>query len=221
MQLPRPRFSRRNGPPRTRLSALLRQVLQDAGDNIRVADIAMIFGDRAFGALLFLLAAPNLVPLPPGSSAVLGAPLILIAGQLALGRRVLWLPDFVGRRTIRKADYERALAYGLPYLRRTERLMMPRLTFMFGPLGDRLIGLTCLLLAIILFLPIPFANMVPALSIASFALALMQRDGIFAIIGWATAVVSFGIVAVISGALWIATKAFFRALGHSISGSGV
>ena len=217
MRIGRRAARRRDGPARTRLSSILRQVGQASGDQIRISDLAIFFGDRAFGALLFLFAAPNLIPLPPGSSAVLGAPLILIAGQLALGRRVLWLPEFIGRRTIRKADYERALAHGLPYLRRTERLMAPRLTFMFGPLGDRLIGITCLLLAVILFLPVPFANIAPALSIASFALALMQRDGIVAIVGWIAAFATLVIVVVISGALWIAKNAFFRTLAHTLA----
>lgn len=202
---------------RARLSTVLRQVAAQPAESIQLAELAEIFADRAFGALMFLFAIPNLIPLPPGSSAVLGAPLVLIAAQLALGRRVLWLPEVIARRSIRKADYERALSYGLPYLRRTERLLAPRLTFMFGPVGDRLIGITCLLMALVLFLPIPFANMVPALSIAAFALGLMQRDGAAAILGWIAACVSLLIVVVISGALWLAIKAFFHALGRTLA----
>jgi hypothetical protein len=36
------------------------------------------FGDRAFGALMLLFAAPNVLPLPPGMSAVLGAVLSIL-----------------------------------------------------------------------------------------------------------------------------------------------
>ena len=50
---------------------------------VSVGEIVDRFGTRAFGALLFIFALPNLLPLPPGSSTVLGAPLLLLAPQVA------------------------------------------------------------------------------------------------------------------------------------------
>ena len=42
---------------------------------------------------------------------------------------------------------------------------------------ERLAGLVCLYLSLILFLPIPFLNTPPALCLAAIALGLIQRDG--------------------------------------------
>jgi hypothetical protein len=45
-----------------------------------------------------------------------------------------------------------------------------------------------------LFLPIPFGNMPPALAICLFSLAILERDGIAAIVGTVVAVASIAIV---------------------------
>jgi hypothetical protein len=51
------------------------------------------------------------------------------------------------------------------------------------PVQERIVGAACLLLAIILFLPIPFGNIPPAFAIAAFSLGILERDGVATIIG--------------------------------------
>ena len=61
-----------------RLSEMLVSVANDPDRiEISVADIRDAMGDRAFGALMFVLAAPNALPVnAPGVSVVLGIPLL-------------------------------------------------------------------------------------------------------------------------------------------------
>jgi hypothetical protein len=191
---------------RVRLSAVLQRLANDGGERIEVDRLLDVFGERAFGALLFILAVPNLVFLPPGASALFGAPLMLIAAQLALGRETVWLPQAIRRRSFDKSVFQRAVEHTRPWLRRAERLLAPRLVFMFGAFGTRLIGFGCLVLALLITLPIPLANFLSGLAIAAFALALLQRDGIAAAFGWACALVSAGATALVSGAVWIAGR---------------
>lgn len=56
-------------------------------ERISVADLLAAMQDRALAALMFIFAVPNVVPVPPGTSAILGAPFIFLAAQLTLGRR--------------------------------------------------------------------------------------------------------------------------------------
>jgi hypothetical protein len=185
------------------MSALLRRLAHQIDDRVRLSELVGHLGDRTFGAILLVFAIPNLIPLPPGSSTVLGIPLILAAAQLAGGRSALWLPQAVGNRTLRRSDLQRLVDYGLPTLRRTERLLTPR----WAPLlSERLIGAACLLLAIILILPIPLGNMLPAFGIAAFALGLLQRDGVAVLVGWAATLASLAVVALVSGALLLLAK---------------
>jgi hypothetical protein len=196
---------------------MLRLLARSPVDRYSVANLVMVFQDRVFGALLFLFAIPNIVPLPPGSSSVLGAPLIVIACQLTIGRKVLWLPEWVRRKTVRTRDLGRLTRLIGPYLKWAERFLSPRLSFLFGPLGDRTIGVLCLLLSIILFLPVPLGNMLPAFAIVCFALALLEKDGIAAIVGLVIAVLSLVVIVTISGALWLGMKAFMQELLNLVS----
>lgn len=70
------------------LSLMLHDLAQDESrEHIAVGDLLASLGDRALAALLFVFAVPNVLPVPPGTSAILGAPLIFLAAQLALGLR--------------------------------------------------------------------------------------------------------------------------------------
>jgi hypothetical protein len=69
---------------------------------------------------------------------------------------------------------------------------------------EYMVGLVCLVLAIILVLPIPLGNMLPALAISLMALGLLERDGIWVGIGLIVAVVA---MIVVSGVVFALVKA--------------
>lgn len=108
------------------LSAMLHVLAQDESrERIAVGDLLAALGDRALAALLFVFAVPNVLPVPPGTSAVLGAPLVFLAAQLAFGRRP-WLPAVIARRTMTRADFAALVRRIGPWLARAERLLRPR-----------------------------------------------------------------------------------------------
>ncbi|HRD27591.1 MAG TPA: exopolysaccharide biosynthesis protein [Caulobacter sp.] len=192
------------------LSDLLTEISDDPDPVVTIGEIVHRLGRRSFGALLFIFAAPNWLPLPPGSSTFLAAPLILLAPQIALGIRGPWLPRFIDQRELKRSDLAGALRRLVPPLQRVEKVSRPRLVFLFGPIGDRLIGLTVTLLSLVLLLPIFLGNMAPAAAIAAFGLALVQRDGILALIGYGVAGVSVGLLVV----GWRVAAAFLTHIGH-------
>lgn len=71
----------------------------------------------------------------------------------------------------------------LSLLRAAERLTRPRWPVMTGEVADSLIGLACILLAVMMALPVPFGDMLPGLTIAILSLGIVQRDGVFILIG--------------------------------------
>ena len=170
------------------------------------------FGDRAFGALMLLFAVPNVLPLPPGTPAARGAPLLFVTTQLMLGRATLWMPRVICERSISRDFFALLTAKLSPSLHRAERVLRPRLTLLLHPVPERVIGAACLLLAIILFLPIPFGNIPPAFAISAFALGILERDGVATIIGWLATVGSILILAAISSAIIAGIRAFLDQL---------
>jgi len=199
--------------PHKPISALLRELGEGPGEVIAIDSVVDHFGRRAFGALLFVFAVPNLLPLPPGSTTLLGLPLVLIAPQLALGVPNLWLPRALGRRGVRRGDLKRMLERPLPRLMKIERLLAPRLSWVFGRLGDRLIGLVCAVLAVVLILPVPFGNILPSLTIAALSLGLAQRDGVVALIGYGLAALSVTVLALTFGAVMAAAARLEHMVG--------
>jgi len=193
------------------LSDALQGLAQQPGrERIAVRDLIDALGDRALGALMFLFAFPNVLPTPPGTSAVLGAPLIFLAVQMMFGRRP-WLPAVVAQRSMAHADFANLVRRISPWLRRGERLLRPRYRWLAHPPMEYLLGAVCLLLALVLALPIPLGNVLPALAISMLALALLQRDGLWVLYGLALAVVATGVV---SGVVLAAVKAVLFALSR-------
>jgi hypothetical protein len=198
--------------PRRRFSEVLSGLASQPASSVSIGDVLNAFGDRAFGALMLLFAIPNVLPLPPGTSAVLGAPLLFVTAQLMLGRPTLWMPRFICERSISRDFFALLTAKLSPGLRRAERILRPRLILLLHPVPERVVGAACLLLAIILFLPIPFGNIPPAVAISAFALGILERDGLATLVGWLASVGSLLILAAISSAIIAGINAFLDQL---------
>lgn len=194
---------RRRRKPRKRLSDILTEIGSDAARvRVSVADIMEATGNRAIGALILLFAAPNVLPTPPGTSSILGMPLVYLTAQLMLGR-LPWLPKFISERSIYRADFIGMMDRAAPILARAERLLKPRLGFLVSAPAERVVGAICFLLAVILLLPIPLGNMLPALAICLFAFGILERDGLWIVAGGLVAAASLVIV---SGVIWAGVK---------------
>ncbi|MHA7775797.1 exopolysaccharide biosynthesis protein [Roseibium sp. M-1] len=190
-----------------RLSRILADLLEDGSrERVSVGDILAGCGQRAFGAMIFLFAVPNLLPVTiPGVSALFGAPLLFITWQLAYGRGTVWLPAFISKRSFARKDFEKIVNATLPFLKRIEKVARPRLALLTTPTCERFIGLVGLLLAMIIFLPIPFGNMLPGLALALLALGILERDGLAVLAGLVAALAGFVLVSgVVYGLVWAA-----------------
>lgn len=195
-----------------KVSEILSRLAARKGRKISIGDILEAFGNRAFGGLIFIFAAPLVLPMPPGVSTVLGAPLLFITAQWMVGRRALWLPRTILARTLSTTDFRRLLKQLYPYLEKLERRLRPRMTFLLNPVGDRLVGAVCFLLAVVVFMPIPFGNMLPSLAIAAFGIGAVERDGLAVIAGWVSAALGILVLALLSKAIISAMAAFVTTL---------
>ncbi|WGD29901.1 exopolysaccharide biosynthesis protein [Ancylobacter sp. WKF20] len=182
-----------------RLSDVLSRIANDTSrERIAVGDLLHAMQERAFGPLMLIFALPNVLPTPPGTSTILGAPLIFLTAQLALGMQP-WLPGVIAGRSIARSDFASFIDKAVPWLAKAERLLQPRFGALAHPPAEYVIGIMCFVLAIVLVLPIPLGNMLPALAICILALGILERDGIWILAGMALA---FGSLGVVSGVIW-------------------
>ena len=179
-----------DAPPQ-RVSDLLQSLSRTwPQERVSLGDVTRLLGDRGYGLLMFVLALPGAVP---GLSSIAAIPLALVALQLAVGLPRPWLPRFLAARSLSRADFARMVERVEPYLRRVEALLRPRFALLTGPIGERLMGAMCLVLALLLTVPILF-NLPLVVPIALMSLALLERDGVFAAIGLAVGVLVLGAV---------------------------
>lgn len=186
-------------PPR--MSAVFEELSRDASGPITIWRVRDALGDRSLAALLAFFAAINLLPLPPGTTVVLGPPLVIIACQMVLGHSRVWLPRSILNRSIPADKFQTMTAKAMPRLLWLERLIRPRYwPFRDERTADRVIGAIALLFAIAVTLPIPLGNWLPACSIFLLSLALSERDGLCLIAGMVVGVISILVIALVAGA---------------------
>ena len=199
-------------PRSRRLSDILTEIAADPSrERISIGDLLAVMHDRAFGAMMFVFAVPNVLPTPPGTSSILGAPLLFLSVQLMLGLKP-WLPALIAGRSMPRRDFANLIARVAPWLARGERLLKPRLSRLARRPFDMAVGLVCLVLAVVLFLPIPLGNMAPAFAICLLSLGILERDGVWVLAGLVTAaaalLLAWGVVyALVKSAVFVLTNA--------------
>ena len=100
------------------------------------------------------------------------------------------LPEFVGRRGVPRGSLQQMLIRARPHIERLERAVHARNEWWVQGTMRKVTEITWFLVIVLLALPIPFDNLFPAWAIFFFCLALIEDDGIMAMLGWVMTVVT-------------------------------
>ena len=155
------------------------------GRDLSIEEVLGTFGSRAHGTALLLLGLPDSVPLPvPSVGAILGVPLALISLHMAVFGDAGRLPARVCRWRLPARAVTLMKQYVTPWLAKVERITETR----WHALAERqrFVGVVCLILSVVLFLPIPLMNTPPSLCLVLLAWGIVQRDGVFVLAGLAS-----------------------------------
>ncbi|WP_271897288.1 exopolysaccharide biosynthesis protein [Candidatus Phyllobacterium onerii] len=192
-----------------RLSKVLVEIGADPATRISFDDILDALSERSFGALMILFAALNLVPLPPGSSTIFGIPLVLLSIQMLLGFEKPWFPAFMRRKSMQVETYRRFIARLEPMLVRFEKLARPRYWFVPQMIVERVVSIVALLMSLIVILPVPLINQLPALGIVLLAIGLGEQDGVWLGTGLLVAALAAGIAIGLGASVGLAALHIF------------
>ena len=197
------------------LSQRLAQIIAEHGpDRLSFSELAAKLHSRAWGGLLLIFAAINVLPLPPGTSVFFALPLLIVSAQMVMGRSTPWFPAKLDRRGVTKELLAKLIGKMAWVEARIERIFKPRLPGLTGPAAARVIGLICFLLALIAAIPVPLFHVAPAVAIVMFGLALIYRDGALVIAAAVAAVLSIAVDALIIGSSVVALSYAASWLGH-------
>ena len=177
------------GKIRTRFSQELRQLEQEfCARPARISEILAATQGRGFNLLLLLIGLPFVTPIPlPGLAGPFGLVVALIGARLAIGQRP-WLPNKILQHELPARFISRLLGAVSRIVCWFELMLRPRLNFLHERwIYQRIAGTLILLsgLFLLLPLPIPLANGLPALTVVLLAAGAMEKDGLFFLVGCA------------------------------------
>lgn len=187
------------------VTRLLRRLADDGGDaGLTLHEIRDRLDERAYGLLILLLSIPCLVPGLYGVPQIVGLIVILLAGQMLVGREEPWLPRwFLNLRC--KGTWLKAMAdFAESKLGWIDRLSRPRLRrFADGP-GEKLAAVFMILATLTIVMPL--TNTIPSVALALLSVGLIQRDGLFVLAGCAVTTVWLTILGALGTGLLIGAE---------------
>jgi hypothetical protein len=185
-----------------KLSLLLKRLAKEFSERpLDFEELVRVTHGRAYDVLLIFLSLPFVTPLPvPFLSTALGSIIALIGVRLAVGQRP-WLPRHFLRRKIEGRNLVRLLNTGSRILHWLEVFLRPRFAFVHRTwIFQRVTGVLIAVSGVLLLLPlpIPFSNILPAFTVLLLAAGALERDGAFFFAGcllFAVNIVFFSILA--------------------------
>jgi hypothetical protein len=173
-------------------SGNLQQLLEDISSasedtaNFSVENLLQEIGSRSFGPLLVLAGLVVLAPLIgdiPGVPTVIGLFVFLLALQLLLGKKHLWLPKWLLKKEMSAEKLRTSLKRLDKPTRYIDRLLRPRLSVLVSDRAVTAMALTCILVALSMPMMefIPFSANIAGAVLTAFGLSLISKDGALAL----------------------------------------
>lgn len=152
-----------------------------------IASLDSVFAEKSFALAFFILLAIPALPLPTGGvTHLFEAIAILLALELIIGRKSIWLPRRWQKTQIGRRTRERMLPFLVRRVRWFEKFSRPRLSWLINhKLFRSFIGLIVMVLCAAAFLAPPFSGLdtLPALGIVILSLGLILEDMIIVTMG--------------------------------------
>ncbi|MBL9201719.1 MAG: exopolysaccharide biosynthesis protein [Opitutaceae bacterium] len=184
-----------------RLSEELALILREFEvEQVTLREVIGLMHGRGYLLFVMLISLPFCTPIPlPGLSTPLGLVIGIIGVRLALGQKP-WLPARLLDLRLPPAVFKKVFAVTQRIILWFERLLRPRLLWLTAtPMLRQLHAIPIVICAALLLLPlpIPFSNTVPAWSIMLISGGLLERDGGFILAGHVAALFAIAFFTVI------------------------
>jgi hypothetical protein len=168
-----------------------------------LGDLGEVSGEKSFAVTILLLMFVAALPVPTAGITDLFAVItIVVAIQLVLGRRVLWLPTRWRRRELGPLTLGRAVPFIVRRIQWFEGFSRPRGAWAFRRGAMRVLGLAIIPCAVGTILSPPFSGLdtLPALGAVAIALGIILEDVLVVVIGVALGAVGWVLLATLGAA---------------------
>lgn len=201
--------------PQLRFSQEIKALLERvAHQPLTLAHVLSETAERGFCLVIGLLVLPFLFPMPPGFTTILGSACLLLSLQMAVGRKVPWLPRRVAQFQFPSALAKTVLSNLKRVTRVTERFVRPRLPGLANnPSAWHINGVCISWLTLLLMSPIPLTNPIPTVGILIFVVATLEADGVMMVLGYGVTGLITAMFGLLGYGLWRSPDLFLRWFG--------
>jgi len=181
------------------IDRITRLAADQSRHRISVGDMMGAMGDGGTLMLTLLFALPNAVPALPGTSTILGLPLLFLTVQLARGMQPR-VPRWIARQSVRRTDFAVIVRRLTALFSLADGLSSPRLGAFAGAGAVRFAGALGIVLSLVLILPLPLVNVPIGVALVLMALGGLRKDGLLMALGMTAGIGSLAFsTAVIAG----------------------
>jgi len=170
--------------------------LAESQEDVSLGQVIGSFEQTGFAALVIVPATAVVTPLSgiPLFSSVCGLTIALLAIQWLVGRKQVWLPGWLQRRSLKGVTIYRAMMRIKPLAHWLDSHSNERLRLLFRRPFRMLLPLACLILGTLMPLLelVPFSSSLLGAAICLIAFSRLTRDGIYALLAMLP----------VGGALW-------------------
>lgn len=167
-----------------------------------IADLNEVFGERTFAIALLLLLAPSSLPIPTGGlTNLFEVVAMILAIELIIGLRSIWLPPFLLRHKLSGATQKKAIPFFIRRIRWFERFAKPRMSrFTNNRLSLSVFGVFFLIFSLGAFVAPVFSGLdtLPSLGVLLLALGLIVGDVVLVLGGIVIGSAGIGLILALS-----------------------
>jgi hypothetical protein len=166
------------------LKEILEQTLEMLNfQSLKLSELFNHLGSKGFGIILVFLSLPSALPVPaPGYSTPFGIAIAMIAFQILLGKNALKTPKSIQNIEFQPKTIQKILGFAISILKKIEPFIKPRMAQFHSRQFRPLIAINLILLAVLMILPIPLTNTLPAIVICILGISICESDGLLTLI---------------------------------------
>lgn len=176
-------------------------VNSSSSDKIPIRDVIDAMDSVGFGLILMIFAIGIIIPTPPPFPSIISIPLVVFSFQMAMGYSSPKLPKKFFDVSLKRSVLAMLIQKSSLIIRKIERFLKPRFSFMNKSTSERVVGWFILLFSSFILMPLPLSNYIPGIGILVISFGLLAKDGLVTMIGIGIGIIgiTISITAVIFG----------------------
>ena len=175
------------------------------GEKISLGELLGLMHAQGIALCILILALPSFFPglLPPFPS-FLAVPMALLGIQLMQQRDSIWLPSLLQNMKLGRKIIVSMIQKFVYYLNKLPMRKTDQAFILYGR-NETLVGVSILIYAIIIFIPLPMTNFLPSVGAGFLMMGCLKQSRFYALIGFTIGYIGVlvGIAAVIAVVLGI------------------